>query len=216
MLRIEGNAMVGGLDVLVSGASIAGPALAFWLRRAGHRVTLVERAQRLRGAGQNVDVRGPGREALRRMGLESVALERRTGELGIRFVDDDDVSLAEFPAGQDDSSGATAQLEILRGVLSAIIVDAGASGVECRPGSKSVTTNGTANPSEVCTVPVACKASSVYGGSSRARLIVGPHFGHASRSTRTAQTADDGAVINLSTASTMRRYPYCLGCTPAT
>jgi 2-polyprenyl-6-methoxyphenol hydroxylase-like FAD-dependent oxidoreductase len=48
-----------GLDVLVSGASIAGPAAAFWLRRAGHRVTLVERAVELREAGQNVDVRGP-------------------------------------------------------------------------------------------------------------------------------------------------------------
>ena len=122
--------MVSRLDVLVSGASIAGPALAFWLRRAGHRVTVVERAPKLRGAGQNVDVRGTGREVLRRMGLEGVALAQTTGELGIRFVDDRDVVLAEFPAGQDDSSGATAQLEILRGALSAILVDAGASDVD--------------------------------------------------------------------------------------
>jgi 2-polyprenyl-6-methoxyphenol hydroxylase-like FAD-dependent oxidoreductase len=122
--------MVRGLDVLVSGASIAGPAVAFWLRRAGHRVTVVERAPRLRAAGQNVDVRGAGREVLRRMDSEDVALAHGTGELGIRFVDDRDVLLAEFPAGQDDSAGATAQLEILRGALSAILVDACASEID--------------------------------------------------------------------------------------
>jgi 2-polyprenyl-6-methoxyphenol hydroxylase-like FAD-dependent oxidoreductase len=127
---MAGNGIVSGLDVLVSGASIAGPALAFWLRRAGHRVTVVERARELRGAGQNVDVRGAGREVLRLMGLEDIALQQKTGELGIRFVDDRDALLAEFPAGQDDNSGATAQLEVLRGALSSILVDAAASSVD--------------------------------------------------------------------------------------
>jgi 2-polyprenyl-6-methoxyphenol hydroxylase-like FAD-dependent oxidoreductase len=122
--------VVSGLDVLVSGASIAGPALAFWLRRSGHRVTVLERAPKLRGAGQNVDVRGPGREVLRRMGLEDVALGQKTGECGVRFVDERDAVLAEFPAGKDDSSGFTAQLEVLRGALSTILVEAGASGVD--------------------------------------------------------------------------------------
>jgi 2-polyprenyl-6-methoxyphenol hydroxylase-like FAD-dependent oxidoreductase len=121
--------VVGGLDVLVSGASIAGPALAFWLRRGGHRVTVLERAPKLRGAGQNVDVRGPGREVLRRMGLEDIALAQKTGECGIRFVDERDV-LAEFPAGKDDTGGFTAELEVLRGALSTILVEAGASGVD--------------------------------------------------------------------------------------
>ena len=34
---------------------------------------------------------------------------------------------------------------------------------QCRPGSNSVTTNGTLKPNDVCTVPVACNASSVCG-----------------------------------------------------
>jgi 2-polyprenyl-6-methoxyphenol hydroxylase-like FAD-dependent oxidoreductase len=119
-----------GLDVLVSGASIAGPAAAFWLRRAGHRVTLVERAVELREAGQNVDVRGPAREVLRRMDLEDEALAQNTGERGIRFVDEHDAVLAEFPAGRGDSAGATAELEILRGALAAILVKAGESQVD--------------------------------------------------------------------------------------
>lgn len=116
------------VDILISGASIAGPTAAYWLARAGHGVTVVERADSLRSAGQNVDVRGSGREVLRRMGLEQKAKERTTGELGLRFVGDGGV-LAEFPAGDDDSSGATAQVEILRGTLARLLVDAGEGAV---------------------------------------------------------------------------------------
>ena len=46
-------------NVLISGASIGGPALAFWLRRYGFNVTVVERFRGLRPGGQAVDVRGP-------------------------------------------------------------------------------------------------------------------------------------------------------------
>ncbi|HWO61779.1 MAG TPA: FAD-dependent oxidoreductase, partial [Umezawaea sp.] len=38
-----------GRSVLISGASIAGPALAYWLRRYGFRVTVVEIAPTVRG-----------------------------------------------------------------------------------------------------------------------------------------------------------------------
>jgi 2-polyprenyl-6-methoxyphenol hydroxylase-like FAD-dependent oxidoreductase len=114
---------VTGVDVLVSGASIAGPTVAYWLVRAGHRVTVVERSPELRTGGQNIDVRGPGREVLRRMGLEDAVLAESTGEVGLRFVDEHRV-LAEFAAGTDDSGGATAQAEILRGTLSRLLVDA--------------------------------------------------------------------------------------------
>lgn len=37
--------------VLIAGAGIAGPALAFWLHRAGFAVTVVEKAPRLRPGG---------------------------------------------------------------------------------------------------------------------------------------------------------------------
>lgn len=43
--------------VLISGASIAGPALAFWLRRYGFQPTVVERAPALRDGGYAVDFR---------------------------------------------------------------------------------------------------------------------------------------------------------------
>lgn len=117
------------MDILVSGASIAGPAVAYWLAKAGHRVVVVERAEELRTAGQNIDVRGPGREVLRHMGIEDAVRAETTGEVGLRFVDEHRV-LAEFPASHDDTSGATAEVEILRGRLSHLIVEAGRPDVE--------------------------------------------------------------------------------------
>lgn len=109
--------------VLISGASIAGPTLAFWLRRHGLRPVVVERASELRLGGQNVDVRGAGREVARRMGVESKIRAASTGEEGLRFVDDRGATKAAFPAGTSDSDGFTAELEILRGELVRILHD---------------------------------------------------------------------------------------------
>ena len=47
--------------VLITGAGIAGPTLAYWLDRYGMEPTVLERAPELRLGGQNVDVRGAGR-----------------------------------------------------------------------------------------------------------------------------------------------------------
>ena len=56
--------------VLISGASIAGPALAYWLDRYGFRVTVVEKAPALRPGGQAVDFKGrTHRTVLERMGV---------------------------------------------------------------------------------------------------------------------------------------------------
>ncbi|MEJ2886680.1 FAD-dependent monooxygenase [Actinomycetospora aeridis] len=108
---------------LISGASIAGPALAHQLNARGWRTTVVERAPRLRDEGQNIDVRGAGREVLRRMDLEDAALAAGTGEVGLRFVDDDGGAVAEFPAGEGDTAGGTAEMEILRGELSRLVYE---------------------------------------------------------------------------------------------
>jgi 2-polyprenyl-6-methoxyphenol hydroxylase-like FAD-dependent oxidoreductase len=109
--------------VLVSGASIAGPALAYWLNAHGWRCTVVERFAELREDGQNIDVRGAGREVARRMGIEDAIRAATTGEVGTEFVTTDGTAVARFAAGRSDSGGATAELEILRGQLSRIIVD---------------------------------------------------------------------------------------------
>jgi 2-polyprenyl-6-methoxyphenol hydroxylase-like FAD-dependent oxidoreductase len=108
-------------DILISGASIAGPALAYWLGVHGRRTTVVERADRLRGEGQNIDIRGAAREVVRRMGIEDAIRAAGTGERGTRFVDARGRIKASFPAARSDTGGATAELEILRGELSRIV-----------------------------------------------------------------------------------------------
>lgn len=107
--------------VLISGASIAGPTLAFWLRRHGLRPVVIERADALRLGGQNVDVRGAGRLVARRMGIEDDIRAATTGEQGLRFVDERGRTRAEFPAGTTSTDGPTAELEILRGDLARIL-----------------------------------------------------------------------------------------------
>ncbi|MFJ4971604.1 FAD-dependent monooxygenase [Streptomyces sp. NPDC088755] len=109
--------------VLISGASIAGPALAYWLARYGWQPVVVERAGAVRTAGQNIDVRGAGREVTRMMGIESAIAAADTGELGTCFVGADGRTRAQFPAGTADSDGWTAQLEILRGDLARLLVE---------------------------------------------------------------------------------------------
>src|SRR6516164_3536953 len=55
--------------VLISGAGIAGPTLAFWLRAAGFEPTLVERTPALRTGGYVIDFWGLGYDIAERMGL---------------------------------------------------------------------------------------------------------------------------------------------------
>lgn len=107
--------------ILVSGASIAGPALAFWLDKFEFDVSVVERAAELRLGGQNVDVKGAGREVARRMGIEEAIRAANTGEKGVRFVDENNETKAEFAKGE--AGGLTQELEILRGDLARILYD---------------------------------------------------------------------------------------------
>ncbi|MDQ3032374.1 MAG: FAD-binding domain [Myxococcota bacterium] len=57
------------MEILVVGAGVAGPTLAYWLARFGHRPTLLERAPALRTGGYVVDFWGAGLEVAERMSL---------------------------------------------------------------------------------------------------------------------------------------------------
>jgi 2-polyprenyl-6-methoxyphenol hydroxylase-like FAD-dependent oxidoreductase len=125
-------------SVLISGASIAGPALAYWLNAHGWATTIVERFEELREEGQNIDVRGAGREVARRMGIEDAIRAENTGEVGTEFVDADGNPVASFPVPESDTDGPTAELETLRGRLSRIIVDRTRAGTEYLFGDRIV------------------------------------------------------------------------------
>jgi len=109
---------------VISGAGIAGPALAHQLAGRGWQTTVLERFPERRNAGQNVDVRGAAREVARRMGIEDAIRAANTGEIGMRFVRSDGSTAASFPVhGPGEIDGPTAELEILRGELSGILIE---------------------------------------------------------------------------------------------
>jgi 2-polyprenyl-6-methoxyphenol hydroxylase-like FAD-dependent oxidoreductase len=109
---------------VISGAGIGGPALAHQLATRGWQTTVIERFPERRDEGQNIDVRGAAREVARRMGIEEDLLAAATGEVGMRFINADGSPTASFPAkaaGKID--GPTAELEILRGEMSRILIE---------------------------------------------------------------------------------------------
>jgi 2-polyprenyl-6-methoxyphenol hydroxylase-like FAD-dependent oxidoreductase len=114
---------VSGTRVLVAGASIAGPALAHWLRRRGAEVTVVERVPELRPGGQAVDARGVAREVIGRMGLDAAVRAACTDTAGAHTVDAGGQVLETFRADDDGGDGFIADIEILRGDLSRVLYD---------------------------------------------------------------------------------------------
>ncbi|MET9230374.1 FAD-dependent monooxygenase [Lentzea sp. NPDC003310] len=111
------------IRVLVTGASIAGPALAHWLHRRGAEVTVVERAPGLRPGGQAVDARGVAKEAIALMGLEKAVRAARTETAGAHTVDADGTVLETYRAEDDGGDGHIADIEVLRGDLSQVLHD---------------------------------------------------------------------------------------------
>ncbi|WP_226829586.1 FAD-dependent oxidoreductase [Brevibacterium aurantiacum] len=57
------------MRVLVVGAGIAGSTVAYWLQKAGHQPTLLERSHRLRRGGYLIDFLGTGFDVAERMDL---------------------------------------------------------------------------------------------------------------------------------------------------
>jgi 2-polyprenyl-6-methoxyphenol hydroxylase-like FAD-dependent oxidoreductase len=112
------------MDVLISGASIAGPALAYWLGRYGFSPTIVEIAPALRTGGNSVDYRGPTHlGVLRKMGdvLPQMRKEQ-TGGTAMTFVDEHGQQLMAWPS---DLAGG--DIELQRGDLARILCAAGES-----------------------------------------------------------------------------------------
>ncbi|HXP57771.1 MAG TPA: FAD-dependent monooxygenase [Streptosporangiaceae bacterium] len=116
--------------VLISGASIAGPALAYWLSRYGFHVTVVERAPELRPGGQAIDFKGQThRTVLERMGIWAEIQQRQTGKFDTVYLDDAGRELAIMPG---EFTGG--DVEIMRGDLSAIMYERTAARCEYRFG----------------------------------------------------------------------------------
>jgi len=114
------NTSLQNQNILISGASVAGPALAWWLARHGFRPTVVERAPDLRGGGYAVDFRGAAHlSVLTKMGLLDQVKERQTHLRATTYVNEQSRPLAAMPA-----SIFAGDVEILRGDLGRILYEA--------------------------------------------------------------------------------------------
>ncbi|KAL9061137.1 MAG: hypothetical protein Q9162_000282 [Coniocarpon cinnabarinum] len=139
------------LNILITGTSIAGPALTLFLllhplpATQKPRITLLERSSTPRQTGQNIDIRGAGLRLIRKLGLEKEIRAHLTGEEGVRHVDSWNRTWGEIPAPKGEEGekyhAPTAEVEILRGSLARILMErvdvvnkqvqeAGGSGVE--------------------------------------------------------------------------------------
>lgn len=111
-------------EILVSGAGIAGAALAYWLRRAGFAVTVVERAPAPRPGGQTVDLRGAGRDVITRMGLMDQVRALTVDQNGLALVNAAGRTKARLPADAFGGEGIVSEIEILRGDLGRLLYEA--------------------------------------------------------------------------------------------
>jgi 2-polyprenyl-6-methoxyphenol hydroxylase-like FAD-dependent oxidoreductase len=116
--------------VLVSGAGIAGPALAYWLHRYGFAVTVVETGAEPRPGGQAVDVRGVARTVVERMGVLPRIRELRVEERGIANVNAAGRHVSRMPADLFGGEGIVAEIEISRGDLAGVLYELTRDSVE--------------------------------------------------------------------------------------
>jgi len=115
--------------ILIAGASIAGPTLAWWLVRAGFEVTIVENAAALRAGGNGVDIREQALEIIGRMGLAEAVRGKAIRMHGMRFVDGHDQETARLSMAAMEQAIGTEDIEIPRGDLARILHDATANDV---------------------------------------------------------------------------------------
>ncbi|MFI8987922.1 FAD-dependent monooxygenase [Streptomyces antimycoticus] len=105
--------------VLISGASIAGPALAYWLHRSGCAVTVVEKAGALRAGGYPIDIRGTAIEVVRRMGILPRLRDAHIDSRRCTFLDADGGEVASLSPSAVAGGVEGQDLEVRRGDLAA-------------------------------------------------------------------------------------------------
>jgi len=110
-------------NVLISGASIAGPALAYWLSRYGIKATVVERATALRGGGYAIDIRGTALDAVTRMGLLVEAQTAHIHREEILFLDKAGQVFAKLTSEAISGGRRGVDVELCRGDLAKMLYD---------------------------------------------------------------------------------------------
>lgn len=111
------------LEVLVSGASFAGLATAWWMNRLGYSVTVVEVAKGLRKGGTPVDIRDGVIDVVRRMGLLERIASQSLQARPMEFLDGQGLPVARMAAQAKDAQVSTEGYEIERDTLLDMLFD---------------------------------------------------------------------------------------------
>ncbi|MEO3890562.1 FAD-dependent monooxygenase [Nonomuraea sp. B5E05] len=124
--------MSGGdaMRILISGASVAGPVLAYWLNRHGFSPTVVERAPTLRKTGGHaVDLFRPSLRIIERMGLRQAVLDSEVGTERVTFLMGDAQPI-RLDHHRTLGVATDGHVEIMRDDLSEILYEATRDDVE--------------------------------------------------------------------------------------
>jgi 2-polyprenyl-6-methoxyphenol hydroxylase-like FAD-dependent oxidoreductase len=105
------------LNVVVSGASFAGLATAFWMNRLGYRVTVVEVGKGLKTGGSPVDIKEGTVDIMKRMGLLERIQASSLKAKAVDFLDVEGVRIARTPAQSGGAQGSNPEYEIERDAL---------------------------------------------------------------------------------------------------
>ena len=154
-----------GRRVLISGASVAGPVLAYWLNRCGYQPTVVERTAELRfgWGGHAVDLFGPALQIVEWMGVLAQVRDARTRTETISFLREGHRPV-DIPAELMSEGVSQRHIEIMRGDLAKIIYDAGRDDIEYLFGDSITTLHETGQGVEV---------SFQYGAPQTFDLVIG-------------------------------------------
>jgi 2-polyprenyl-6-methoxyphenol hydroxylase-like FAD-dependent oxidoreductase len=115
------NGKLHNSNILISGASAAGPSLAYWLHHYGFKPTVVERSPALRAGGYAIDLRGAAVNVAERMGILDDARKASTDLREVLFVDSKNQTLATMDANFGAGPGKAGDVELLRDDLAQIL-----------------------------------------------------------------------------------------------
>jgi 2-polyprenyl-6-methoxyphenol hydroxylase-like FAD-dependent oxidoreductase len=120
-----------GRRVLISGASVAGPVLAYWLNRFGFQPTVVERTEQVRfgTGGHAVDLFGPALQIMNWMDVLPQVEAARTHTEIISFIRKGHRPIG-VPAELGSEGVSQQHVEIMRGELAKIVYEAGCDEID--------------------------------------------------------------------------------------
>ncbi|HEX8609388.1 MAG TPA: FAD-dependent monooxygenase [Pedobacter sp.] len=119
-------------SVLISGASIAGLTMAYWMKKYGYNVTVVEIGTALRLGGSPIDVRGEALDVANRMGILEQIKAAKLPTMGVEFLNGEGVLQGTSRVEDIGALRPGEDTEIRREDLAKILYNNAQEGIEYR------------------------------------------------------------------------------------